>query len=55
MTIDELIVLLTNQVATLNNARTTAQALGDVDHVLIIDAKILETETTLDQLRNLPG
>jgi len=55
MTINELITLLANQVATLNNARTTAQALGDVDHVLIIDAKILETETTLDQLRNLPG
>ena len=55
MTIDELIVLLTNQVATLNNARATAQALGDLDHILIIDAKILETETTLDQLRNLPG
>ena len=55
MTIDDLITLLANQVATLNNARTTAQALGEVDQVLAIDAQVLETQATLDALRVIGG
>lgn len=53
MTINELILILSNQITALNNARTSAAAIGDVEQVAIIDAKILETQATLDTLKGL--
>ena len=53
MTIPEIIVLLENQITTLNVARATAERLGDINRVLEIDAKIAETEGTLTALKGL--
>jgi hypothetical protein len=53
MNMQELITLLSNNIATLNNARSTAVVNGDVEAVLRLDDEIAETQATLDQLRNL--
>ena len=53
MTIDELIKLLSNQISALNNARTTALVLGEVDQVAQIDVKVIETQATLNSLKAL--
>ena len=53
MTIADLITLAANRLATLNNARATALALGDDARVAVIDAEIAETEATLAQLRGI--
>ena len=53
MTIPELIALLENQITTLNNARTTAERLGQIQCVIAIDNKIIETQNTLETLRDL--
>jgi hypothetical protein len=49
----ELITLATNRLATLNNARATANALGDVSRLSRLDLDIAETENTLEALRTL--
>lgn len=53
MTINELVSLLVNQISALNVARTYAQAVGDVQRVIELDGKILETQATLDAVRPL--
>lgn len=53
MTISELVTLLINQVTSLNAARAHAQATGDVQRVIELDGKIIETQATIDTLRPL--
>ena len=53
MSLDQLIQLMESRIAHLNNARATAAASGDVAQVIIIDDDIVQTQTTLDQLRTL--
>ena len=53
MTINDLILLVANKLASLNNALATATALGNLDDVLRLQDEIEATETTLDQLRTL--
>ena len=53
MTINDLIVLVANKLASLNNSLATATALGNLDDVLRLQDEIEATETTLDQLRSL--
>lgn len=51
MKMQELITLLANKIASLNNARSTAVSSGDVETVLRLDGEILETQDTLNQLQ----
>jgi hypothetical protein len=51
MKMQELITLLSNNIATLNNARSTAIANGDVEAVLRLDDEIAETQDTLNTLQ----
>jgi hypothetical protein len=51
MTIQDLITLLSNKLASLNNAKSTAIANGDVEAVLRLDNEIAETQDTLNQLQ----
>lgn len=53
MSLEQLIQLMEARIAHLNNARATAAANGDVAQVIIIDDDIVQTQTTLDQLRTL--
>jgi hypothetical protein len=53
MTINDLIILVANKLASLNNALATATALGNLEDVLRLQDEIEATETTLDQLRSL--
>jgi hypothetical protein len=53
MTLEQLIRLMEARIAHLNNARATAAANGDVTQVMVIDENIVQTQTTLDQLRTL--
>jgi hypothetical protein len=51
MTIQDLIRLLANRVATLNVDKATAESRGDLERVTTLDAEIAETEVTLSALR----
>lgn len=51
MKIQELIILATNRLASLNNAKATAVALGNISAFDILDSDIAETENTLNYLR----
>jgi hypothetical protein len=53
MTIPDLIRLLQNQIATLNGLMATAEAQGDVARVVALDAQILQTQATLEQLKTV--
>jgi len=53
MTIEQLIVLLQNKLQYLNNAKATAQSIGDLDELNRIDQDIITTELTLAQLKLL--
>lgn len=53
MSIAELISLLENRLATLNNSKATAVALGDLGQLNVLDAEIQQTTSTLVQLRTL--
>lgn len=53
MTIDEIIALTQNRIATLNGARTAAFNAGDIAQVNVIDIELIKTQTTLDQLLTL--
>ena len=53
MKVPDLIRLLQKKIAALNSARSTAEALGDIDQIVVIDAQITETQLTLDQLNTL--
>lgn len=54
MKISELISLAENKLATLNQAIATAQAKGDADAIARLDAEVVETQETLDELRCMP-
>jgi hypothetical protein len=51
MNIQELITLLSNKIASLNNARSNAVSSGDVVAVLRLDDEIAETQNTLNKLQ----
>lgn len=53
MTLSEILVLLENQIATLNGSRATAERLGDIEQALLIDAKVAETTATLAALKEI--
>lgn len=53
MSLAELIQLVQSKLAALNSARGTAASLGDINQVILIDAQIVETQLTLDQLNTL--
>lgn len=53
MKISELIVFLQSRLSTLNNARASAVAMGQIDRIAYLDSEIAETETTLAQLRSI--
>jgi len=55
MTIPDLIALVEARLARLAQHRATAVALGDVSGLAVIEAEILETETTLTALRAAPS
>jgi hypothetical protein len=53
MKVPELITLMANKLAYLNNAKSTAMASGDLEAVLRLDAEISETQATIEALRTL--
>lgn len=53
MTIIELIVLLQARIIFLNQQRLNAEQIGDVSRINAIDCEIIETELSLDRLRNI--
>jgi len=55
MQIEEVVQIIGNRLATLNNGRAQAVAVGDLAAVMTIDAQIEETKLTLEQLRAVHG
>ena len=53
MNIEFLIRVLTNRLTRLRDNRILAEANGDLERLVDLDAAILETETTLVQLNTL--
>lgn len=53
MSIEDLIRLMEARLAALNAARSSAAGVGDLAQVTRIDADVVQTQTTLDQLRTL--
>ncbi|MFN9847729.1 MAG: hypothetical protein ACK56C_05115 [Alphaproteobacteria bacterium] len=52
LTVAAIIRLMQNHLASLNNLMVTAVALGDVDHVLALQAQIDQTALTITQLQD---
>lgn len=55
MTLNDLVTLMANRLATLHNARSYSMSVGDLVQVAKLDAEIVETQQTLDQLRSING
>ena len=55
MQISEIIQIIENRQATLNNGRAQAFAVGDLAMVMTLDAQIEETKLTLEQLKASNG
>jgi len=53
MKIEDLIVLLINRLATLNQMKATFERTGDIAALLQVEAEIAETESTLTALKSL--
>lgn len=53
MSIDELIRLMEARIVALNAARASAAQAGDIGQITRLDTDIVQTQTTLDQLRTL--
>ena len=53
MTINDLIVLVANKLSAINSALATATALGNIEDVFRLQAEISETQSTLNQLKEL--
>jgi hypothetical protein len=53
MTINDVITLVSNRLAALNQAHATAVALGDVQRMAALEVEIVETQSTIDALRSL--
>lgn len=51
MTVDDLITLAENKLASLNQRRATAHQIGDSNSIPAIDAEVADTEATLAALR----
>jgi hypothetical protein len=52
LTVADIIRLMQNHLTSLNNLMVTAVALGDVAHVLALEAQIAQTELTITQLQD---
>lgn len=53
MTIEFLIKVLTNRLTRMRDAKIHAEAQGEIERLVELEAEILETETTLAQLNTL--
>lgn len=53
MNLDDLIRLLQARLTSLNGARATAAAAGDIGRVGELDTEIAQTQITLDKVRTL--
>ena len=53
MKMQELVSLMSNKLAYLNTAKSTAMASGDLEAVLRLDAEISETQATIAGLQTL--
>ncbi len=53
MKLQELIVLLSNKISSLNNARSNAVSQGDVATIILLDDEIVETQNTLNSLQSV--
>jgi hypothetical protein len=53
MKMQELVTLMANKLAYLNNAKSTAMASGDLEAVLRLEGEISETQATIDALQTL--
>lgn len=53
MSIEDLIRLMEARLAALNSARASAASVGDLTEITRLDADIVQTQITLDQLRSL--
>jgi len=51
--IPELITLLSNKIASLNNARSNAVVAGNIDAIWQLDGEIAETQESLDKIKTL--
>lgn len=51
MTLNEVLNILNNRLITLNEARKTAYAAGDLEQVVKIDADLTSTVTSIENLR----
>jgi hypothetical protein len=55
MTIETLVLLVSNRLSTLSQQRGYAVSIGDIERVAALDLEIATTEQTLAQLRSLVG
>lgn len=55
MSIEYLITLCERRLVQLGSAKTAAESIGDIERVLSLASEIVETETTLAQLRSIQG
>jgi len=53
MTIDNLIQLVSAKLMQLNGAKAAAHSIGDVQSIIVLEAQITQTESTLAMLRAL--
>ncbi len=53
MKVADLLTLMSNKLAHLNNAKSTAMASGDLEAVLRLDGEIQETQDTIVALQSL--
>lgn len=51
MKVNDLIKIVENKLATLNNQRAYAEKIGELNEVVRLDFEIMETEETLKKLR----
>lgn len=55
MTIQQLLAMMSNKLAALNNAQATADRLGNLEEATRLSVEIQETQTTINQLQNVNG
>jgi hypothetical protein len=53
MTVSHLIELLERRIAHLSQLKTSAESIGDVDAVANIESELSQTQTTINQLRQI--
>jgi len=54
MTLNDLIVIMSNRLVTLNEIKKQSIVTGDLSQVVIVENDILTTETTLNTLKAIP-